>query len=212
MTQPLLSETVKWCRWWCPRLYRLSRYSLVPCLVSFLVACKSTAPEPSCTPAKSPWIFATFPPVDKGAGDLGGVALYDGDKLIHWCHAMGGTKGHVTPVGSFRINQRDQNHKSSLYGDCVNKSTKSRRPVENGRCLPGETFEGSDMAYYLGFAYATGFHRGDLKLKSHGCIHLAEKDAKILWCHVKNNTEVHICAGGRCFERQREELKKRSQK
>jgi Domain of unknown function (DUF4157)/L,D-transpeptidase catalytic domain len=80
--------------------------------------------------------------------------------------ALGGRKGHPTPLGkSFKVIRKDKDHRSSLYK------------------VKGK---GAPMPFYVNFAPAVGFHAGSLATPSHGCVHLSASDAERFF----NNLEV----------------------
>ena len=72
---------------------------------------------------------------------------YKGDQLVGISQVSTGREGHDTPTGSFKVLQKDKDHRSSLYGDYVdvhNPATvvKSQRrtrgrPEAAGHGLPG---------------------------------------------------------------------------
>nr|WP_042190085.1 L,D-transpeptidase [Kibdelosporangium sp. MJ126-NF4]CEL19082.1 Putative secreted protein [Kibdelosporangium sp. MJ126-NF4]CTQ95116.1 Putative secreted protein [Kibdelosporangium sp. MJ126-NF4] len=59
-----------------------------------------------------------------------------------------GRKGYPTPPGTFRVQFKNKNHKSSIF---------------NNAPMPNSVFFNGGIA----------FHQGSLKEKSHGCIHLS---------------------------------------
>jgi len=76
--------------------------------------------------------------------------------------ALGGRKGHRTPLGKkFKVISKDKDHKSSLYNN-------------------------APMPFYVHFAPAVGFHAGSLSTPSHGCVHLSASDAERFF----NNLDV----------------------
>jgi hypothetical protein len=80
--------------------------------------------------------------------------------------ALGGRKGHRTPLGKkFKVISKDKDHKSSLYK------------------VKGK---GAPMPFYVNFAPAVGFHAGSLSTPSHGCVHLSASDAERFF----NNLDV----------------------
>ncbi|ALG14589.1 hypothetical protein AOZ06_06415 [Kibdelosporangium phytohabitans] len=64
-----------------------------------------------------------------------------------------GRKGYATPPGSFRVQFKNKNHKSSIF---------------NNAPMPWSVFFNGGIA----------FHQGSLREKSHGCIHLSPAAAQ----------------------------------
>jgi lipoprotein-anchoring transpeptidase ErfK/SrfK len=71
-----------------------------------------------------------------------GKVTYGPVKITH------GRKGYLTPAGSFRVQFKDKNHKSSIFNDAP---------------MPNSVFFNGGIA----------FHQGSLSQLSHGCIHLS---------------------------------------
>jgi len=151
-------------------------------------------------PPRGTWVLVSLEPIGGGAGGIGYVRVYDGSTLRYRRRAAGGQAGHVTPVGEFRIDFRDEEHRSSEYGFCIRIRGGSRRRVGTGcaACRSGERYEGADMAFFQRFAPLVGFHRGDPSQVSHGCIHLQDSDARRLWTDIGRMTKVIVCAGAEC--------------
>ena len=58
---------------------------------------------------------------------------YKGDQLVGISQVSTGREGHNTPTGSFKVLQKDKDHRSSLYGDYVDvKDAKHRRESQRG--------------------------------------------------------------------------------
>lgn len=150
-------------------------------------------------PPEGRWILVSLQEVGDSAGRTGLVRIYDGTTLRHSFRASGGRPGHTTPIGEFRIDFRDVDHRSSEYGHCVPADGARRRVTSgSGDCRAGERYEGADMAFFQRFAPLVGFHRGDPDEASHGCIHLEGSDARTLWSAVRPRTTVIVCAGAGC--------------
>jgi len=120
------------------------------------------------------------------------ATAYEGGKESRTMKISSGRKGYPTPTGPFTVGDPDKTHKSSKYGKCV--GPEGSRNVGNGAksCRKSEKYVGADMGYYQPFAPAVGFHRGDPAVMSHGCIHLAESDAKWLWDWAGKGTSVQV--------------------
>src|SRR6478752_6338794 len=75
-----------------------------------------------------------------------------------------GREGYRTPVGRFQVIRKDEDHRSSVYGDYVDDSghvvkanVDSRR---NGK-PPHSHFVGAPMPYFLEFSPGYGLHRSE---------------------------------------------------
>ena len=61
---------------------------------------------------------------------------YKGDQLVGVAQVSTGREGHETPSGSFKVQQKDKDHRSSQYGDYVdanNQTVVVKSNVENGK-------------------------------------------------------------------------------
>lgn len=88
-----------------------------------------------------------------------------------------GREGYRTPVGRFRVTRKDQDHRSSIYGDYVDDSgrvVKANVDIRRAAKPPHSHFVGSPMPYFLEFSPGYGLHQGYLPgvPASHGCIRM----------------------------------------
>ncbi|MET0463426.1 MAG: DUF4157 domain-containing protein [Chitinophagaceae bacterium] len=130
--------------------------------------------------------------------DLGkqtATALEDG-KAVKTMPVSSGKKGHETTPGSYKIYERDKEHKSSTYGKCVSAKGSHDSDKGSAGCKKGEKYEGAPMKYFQRFNGAEGLHKGVLPgtPASHGCVRLAESNAKWLWEWAKEGTPVQVVA------------------
>ena len=88
-----------------------------------------------------------------------------------------GREGYRTPVGRFHVIRKDEEHRSSVYGDYVDDSghvvtanVDSRRDSKPRH----SHFVGAPMPYFLEFSPGYGLHQGYLPgvPASHGCIRM----------------------------------------
>lgn len=87
--------------------------------------------------------------------------LEDGKVVRTIARCAFGRAGHHTPMfenGSLSLTKRDRMHHSTLY---------------HGAAMPFALFFQQDLA--------CAFHEGDVKVASHGCIHLDHADAEWLF-------------------------------
>jgi len=88
-----------------------------------------------------------------------------------------GREGYRTPVGRFQVIRKDENHRSSVYGDYVDGSghvVKANVDSRRDRKPPHSHFVGAPMPYFLEFSPGYGLHQGYLPgvPASHGCIRM----------------------------------------
>lgn len=110
------------------------------------------------------------------------LILFDGKNILLKAPISSGNKNHPTPVGSFRVFQKERYHKSTLY------------PVhEDGKR------GGADMNYMLKFAPAIAIHEGYIPTEngnpvpaSHGCIRVSTSNAQKLFSLAGINTRVVV--------------------
>jgi lipoprotein-anchoring transpeptidase ErfK/SrfK len=92
-----------------------------------------------------------------------------------------GRSSHSTPTGSFRVERKDLNHVSSIYGRIVDR--RGRTVVADADVdMPtprGAKFVNAPMHYFVQFAPGIGLHAGYLPgyPASHGCVRLPEQNA-----------------------------------
>jgi lipoprotein-anchoring transpeptidase ErfK/SrfK len=103
--------------------------------------------------------------------------LYRGKNRTASSRISSGREGYRTPIGRFQVIRKDEDHRSSLYGDYVNaagKIVKANVDIRRDRKPPHSRFVGIPMPYYLEFSPGYGLHQGDLPgvPASHGCIRM----------------------------------------
>ncbi len=123
--------------------------------------------------------------------------FYKGGELVGVSTVSTGREGFDTPSGSFKIIQKDKDHKSTLYGDYVDRygnvilkdidTKKDPKP-------PGAIFDGAKMPYFMRVHGGTGMHAGFLPgyPASHGCIRMPEFMAEAFFRNVSTGTPVII--------------------
>lgn len=125
------------------------------------------------------------------------ASFYKGGKLVGVSAISSGREGHETPVGNYKVIDKDLNHASNLYGDYVDaqgKVVKSNIAVKVDPVPPGAHFDGAKMPYFMHFAPGVGMHQGFLPgvPDSHGCIRMPEFMAKIFFANVSKGTPVQV--------------------
>lgn len=88
-----------------------------------------------------------------------------------------GREGYRTPIGRFQVIRKDEDHRSSVYGDYVDDSGRIVKANVDSRrdSKPRHShFVGAPMPYFLEFSPGYGLHQGYLPgvPASHGCIRM----------------------------------------
>lgn len=126
-----------------------------------------------------------------------------GDEVAIDTPISSGKRAGMTPRGSFQIVEKDADHRSSLYGDFVNKSGQVVRSGVSTRidsAPSGTTYRGASMRWFMRIGEdakshrAEGLHTGILPgyPASHGCIRLPDDIARLIYEHVVLGTKVTI--------------------
>ena len=123
--------------------------------------------------------------------------FYKGDQLVGVSQVSAGREGHNTPIGNYKIVQKDLDHASNLYGDYVDASGNVvQKDVEVGKDPkpPGAVFKGAPMPFFMRITGGVGMHKGYLPgyPASHGCIRMPGKMAESFFNNVEVGTPVQI--------------------
>ena len=123
--------------------------------------------------------------------------FYKAQELVGVSVISTGREGFGTPTGTYKLQQKDRAHKSSLYGDYVDRegnviqkdidNTKDPRP-------PGAIFDGAKMPFFMRITGGVGMHEGFLPgyAASHGCIRMPGFMAESFFENVAVGTPVTI--------------------
>jgi hypothetical protein len=108
-----------------------------------------------------------------------------------------GREGYATPAGSFKVIQKNKNHRSNLYGDYVDGSgrvVKANIGIKTHRAPPGSRFLGASMPYFMRIHGGVGMHAGNLPgyPASHGCIRMPRGAAKRFFENAPMGTPVTV--------------------
>ena len=123
--------------------------------------------------------------------------FYKSGVLVGVSQLSTGREGLNTPLGTFKIIQKDKDHASSLFGDYVDASGNVVKPnidVTKDPKPPGTHFKGTPMTYFMRIVSGTGMHAGYLPgyPASHGCIRMPEFMAENFFRSVSVGTPVTI--------------------
>lgn len=123
--------------------------------------------------------------------------FYKGGQLVGISQLSTGREGKDTPMGKFKIIQKDPDHASSVYGDYVDVAENVVVPNIDKQVdpkPPGTHYKGAPMPYYMQIAPGFGLHAGYLPgyAASHGCIRMPEFMAENFYRTVEVGTPVEI--------------------
>jgi lipoprotein-anchoring transpeptidase ErfK/SrfK len=123
--------------------------------------------------------------------------FYKGGELVGVSVISTGREGFNTPSGTFKIQQKDIDHKSSLYGDYISPGGEVvRKDIDRGKDPqpPGTIFDGAKMPYFMRVTGGVGMHQGFLPgyPASHGCIRMPRFMAQAFFDNVSVGTPVTI--------------------
>lgn len=124
--------------------------------------------------------------------------FYKGDTLVGVSPISSGDITHTTPAGTFRVTEKDIDHKSSIYGVIKNRTTGEviNKNADFRIHKPGvnEIAVHAPMPYFLRFNYGIGMHTGFLPgyAASHGCVRMPDHMAKHFYENAKLGTPVVV--------------------
>ena len=125
------------------------------------------------------------------------VYLYRGGYRIASSRISSGREGYRTPVGRFQVIRKDEDHRSSLYGDYADDSGRVVKANVDIRRDPKPShshFVGAPMPYFLEFSPGYGLHQGYLPgvPASHGCIRMPYWKARQFYDAARVGTPVMV--------------------
>ena len=123
--------------------------------------------------------------------------LYRGGYRTASSRISSGREGYRTPIGRFQVIRKDEEHRSSVYGDYVDGSgriVKSNVDSRRDPKPPHAHFVGAPMPYFLEFSPGYGLHQGYLpgEPASHGCIRMPYWKARQFYNAVHIGTPVVV--------------------
>ncbi|PYJ39101.1 MAG: hypothetical protein DME52_09810 [Verrucomicrobia bacterium] len=124
--------------------------------------------------------------------------FYKAGVLVGVSQLSTGREGLNTPLGNYKIIQKDKDHASSLFGDYVDSTGNVVVPnvdiKKDPKPPPGAHFRGTPMPYFMRIVSGTGMHAGYLPgyPASHGCIRMPEFMAENFFRSVSVGTPVTI--------------------
>ena len=123
--------------------------------------------------------------------------LFRGKSEVAESRISSGREGYRTPTGSFRVIRKDEDHRSSLYGDYVGGNGRVVKPnvdLRKHRKPRGSRFLGASMPFFVEFSPSYGLHAGYLPgaPASHGCIRMPYWKARQFYRAVQIGTRVTV--------------------
>lgn len=120
-----------------------------------------------------------------------------GEEVVVDTPISSGKSAGMTPIGSFKITEKDPDHKSNIYGnfvDAAGRVVRSGVSVRIDSAPSGTRFAGAPMKWFMRFNGAVGMHVGHLPgyPASHGCVRLPTDIAPLIYRKVKNGTPVQV--------------------
>ena len=125
------------------------------------------------------------------------ASFYKGHQLVGVSKISSGKDGYPTPIGTFKITEKDKDHRSNLYGEYIAPDgTVIQKDVDvtKDKMPPGARFLGAPMPYFMRFHNGVGMHAGYLPgfAASHGCVRMPDYMAEIYFKNVSLNTQVVV--------------------
>lgn len=126
--------------------------------------------------------------------------LMVGDQVYIDTPISSGKRAGMTPTGAFRITEKDADHRSSIYGDFVDRRgrvVRSGISTKVDSAPSGTRYVGAPMKWFCRLTNSgVGMHVGVLPgyPASHGCIRLPADIAPLIYAKVKIGTSVVIQA------------------
>jgi lipoprotein-anchoring transpeptidase ErfK/SrfK len=126
--------------------------------------------------------------------------LMMGDEVVVDSPISSGKRARPTPQGSFRVQEKDKDHRSNIYGDFKDAYGRTVRAGVSSRidaAPSGTHFVGAPMTWFMRLTGdGVGMHVGILPgyPASHGCIRMPSDGAKLFYDHVKVGTPVTVTA------------------
>lgn len=118
-----------------------------------------------------------------------------------------GKEGWGTPTGSFRIMQKDLNHRSGNFGLVVDAYGRivNSNATPSSRVPPGCHYMPAPMPYFMQFRRYVGMHAGYLPgyPASHGCVRMPRDLAAEFFARVQIGTPVEVIGSARNVTRVR---------
>jgi len=122
-----------------------------------------------------------------------------GDEIAVDTPISSGKRAGMTPKGSYKVMEKDKDHRSNVYGNFINPHT--GKVVRGGissridSAPSGTVYSGAPMRWFMRLTdQGVGMHTGILPgyPASHGCVRLPDEIAHLFYDHVVVGTPVTI--------------------
>jgi len=125
------------------------------------------------------------------------VALFRNDQAVGISPISSGKEGYSTHAGTYKITEKDPDHRSSWYGAYCDEAGNIVVEDVDVRVDPkpsGTHFVGAEMQFFMRINGPIGMHRGYLPgyPASHGCIRLPGTMAALFFSATPEGTSVEI--------------------
>ncbi len=120
------------------------------------------------------------------------------DEIVIDSPISSGKRGHGTPKGNFKVLEKDRDHRSSIYGDFVDRSGRTVRRGVSTRidsAPSGTRYQGAPMRWFMRLTGdGVGMHVGILPgyAASHGCVRMPSDIAELFYTRVKVGTPAVV--------------------
>lgn len=173
---------------------RLAQFSALTAIAAALTGCGTVT---DMVTAHVPQRHSGRPSIVVDLGEQEAY-LYRGKHRTATSRISSGREGYRTPTGRFRVIRKDEDHRSSLYGDYVDADSgrivKANVDSRKHRKPRGARFVGASMPFYLEFSPSYGLHQGYLPgvPASHGCIRMPYWKARQFYQTARVGTAVTV--------------------
>jgi lipoprotein-anchoring transpeptidase ErfK/SrfK len=122
----------------------------------------------------------------------------NGDEIAIDTPISSGKRAGMTKPGSFKVLEKDADHRSNIYGNFVDSKGRVVRSGVSTRidsAPSGTRFVGAPMRWFMRLTWeGVGMHVGHLPgyPASHGCIRMPEEIAALFYQKVKIGTPAKI--------------------
>ncbi|WP_226661309.1 L,D-transpeptidase family protein [Microbulbifer aggregans] len=125
--------------------------------------------------------------------------FYKGSRLVGVSFISSGKRGFSTSPGKFRVLAKRPNHRSSIYGSYVDRSTgrvvKADVDTRRHRRPAGTYYRGAKMNYYIRFNGGVGLHASGHVPRypaSHGCVRMPPHMARKFFQYARVGMPVSV--------------------
>jgi len=122
--------------------------------------------------------------------------MVNGEEVINSPISSGKSAG-MTSTGSFKVTEKDADHRSNVYGNFVDsqgRTVRSGVSMKIDSAPSGTRFQGAPMRWFMRFNGAVGMHVGILPgyPASHGCVRMPAEVAPLFYRNVQVGTKVTV--------------------